>query len=536
MRHLVVCCDGTWNSAEQSDAGVPTPTNVRIFHNALAPTDRHGHPQVSRYFSGVGADGSLVTRALDGGTGRGLSHNIMNAYLWLAATFRTDDRITVIGFSRGAYTARSLVGMLCCCGLLAFHGDEESGERWEAVRRVFTRGYVPADPDRIRDETFHPGFGPGWGAGTGQGERIEFVGVWDTVGALGIPDAAGVLEVFDGDDRHEFHQTQLGDEVGVARHAMALDERRGPFVPTLWTDEAQQPLPNCDRVRQLWFPGVHSDVGGGYRETGLSDGALSWMIGEAESTVGLRFRPALAALRPDPLCVLHDSGRGLWERLTSSPRAVPPVDRDPAVHPSARRRAQVSPIRQDPYRPTTVLEVRQSCEVEVLARSPWFETGLYLEPGLYHFCAEGEWIDADVAAGPDGVHHRPWSAAGLAYAAAELWGEAETTFRRWRHRPGAEFIGTKRCEDARWMELIGVVANGAARRPSPGTVDTPAGDPPTTVGATVGSPDGHQYIRIGRAADAVRVHAPGYLYAFANDAWGMYGNNRGSVRLTVRRD
>jgi hypothetical protein len=141
----------------------------------------------------------------------------------------------------------------------------------------------------------------------------------------------------------------------VARHAMALDERRGPFVRTLWTDEAQRTLPNCDRVSQMWFPGVRSDVGGGYRETGLSDGALAWMIGEASSTVGLRFRPALAALRPDPLGVLHDSGSGLWERLTSSPRAVPPVDRDPAVHRSARRRAQVSSIRQDPYRPTTVL-------------------------------------------------------------------------------------------------------------------------------------------------------------------------------------
>ena len=318
--------------------------------------------------------------------------------------------------------------------------------------------------------------------------------------------------MFGDDDRHEFHQTELGDEVGVARHAIALDERRGPFVPTLWTDKARQPLPNDDRVRQLWFPGVHSDVGGGYPETGLSDGALCWMIGEAESTVGLRFRPALDAVRPNPVDVLHDSGTGLWERLTSSPRAVPPVDRDPAVHWSARRRAQVSPVRQDPYRPTTVLAARESHRIEVLARSPWFETGLYLEPGLYDFTAEGEWIDADVAAGPEGVVHRPWSAAGLAYAAAELWGEAETTFRRWRHRPGAEFLGTKRCEDARWMELIGVVANGAGE-----------------------SSDGHQYIRIGRAAEAVRVNAPGYLYAFANDAWGMYGNNRGSMLLTVSR-
>jgi hypothetical protein len=283
---------------------------------------------------------------------------------------------------------------------------------------------------------------------------------------------------------------------------------------------------------------VHSDVGGGYRETGLSDGALSWMIGEAGSTVGLRFRPALAALRPDPLGVLHDSAGGLWERLTSSPRAVPPVDRDPAVHRSARRRAQVSPIRQDPYRPTTVLEMRGSCQVEVLARSPWFETGLYLEPGLYHLTAEGEWIDADVPAGPEGVEHRPWSAAGLAYAAADFWGEAETRFRRWRHRPGVDFIGTKRCEDARWMELIGVVANGAGRRSVVTTTDATADtaiDGPEDGGATIDSPDGHQYIRIGRAVESVQVHASGYLYAFANDAWGMYGNNRGSVLLTVCR-
>ena len=517
-RHLVICCDGTWNVARQSRYGVPTPTNVRLFYNALADADDEGRPQKKRYLSGVGADGSAISRVIDGGLGHGLTFNVMNAYLWLASMFCPGDRIAALGFSRGAYTARLLVGMLGRCGLLRFPkgaGWDAPGARWEAVKRVFEEGYAKNRPASQWGQglRFHDGLAPDEHAAPGS--RIEFVGVWDTVGALGVPNSLGFANLLDDDKVRQFYDTHLGDEVGVARHALALDEFREAFVPTLWTDpDTGKVLPNDDRVQQVWFPGAHSDVGGGYPQTGLSDGALRWMIDQAQNTVHLGFRSAaLAQLRPCPTDVLHNSCTGLYERMNSAPRAVPRIPTDRAVHHSANERREASPIRQDPYRPTVSLQPGHSHEVEVLAREPWFPTGLWLEPGIYTFHATGEWIDRDVPAGPEGIVQRPWRA-NVVYRAGEIWGHAESW---WRHHknPQAEFLGTKRWEDANWMALIGVVANGAGANDERGA-------------------DGHQYIVIGSGATA-KVAVGGYLYAFANDAWGMYGNNRGSVLLTIER-
>lgn len=103
--------------------------------------------------------------------------------------------------------------------------------------------------------------------------RIRFLGVWDTVGSLGIPDSLGVLNLFDVDDRHRFYDTRLNSFVDHARHAVALDETRGPFTPTLWTGEEPESGDNRS-VQQVWFPGDHCDVGGGHLQTGLSDAAL----------------------------------------------------------------------------------------------------------------------------------------------------------------------------------------------------------------------------------------------------------------------
>ena len=105
---------------------------------------------------------------------------------------------------------------------------------------------------------------------------MHFIGVWDTVGALGIPDHLGVLNLLEEPNKYKFHDTQLNPLVKHARHAIAVDEMRQSFEPTLWTRTEGRD------VKQVWFPGAHSDVGGGYRETGLSDGALAWMVAEAE--------------------------------------------------------------------------------------------------------------------------------------------------------------------------------------------------------------------------------------------------------------
>lgn len=543
-RRLIICCDGTWNRAGDSHDGVPTPTNVRIFHNALARGAESDPEQVPRYFSGVGADGHVWTRLTDGSTGHGLSANIRSAYLWLATTYQPGDRLSFVGFSRGAFTVRSLVGMIERCGLLDFSQDPEAwvdpAARAAAVEETFRRGYVPSreeargwqdtrddagDPALRFREELRPGLR------RDPGSVIEFVGVWDTVGALGVPDFVAVADLFNDPRRFAFHDLDLAADVGCARHAMALDERRGAFVPTLWTrrraDGQRVPLTHADdeRVKQLWFPGVHSDVGGGYPEHGLSDGALTWMISEAQ-TVGLAFRDgALEQLAPDPAGVLHDSCTGLYDHLASTPRAVPRVTDDGAdttVHVSARERVRRQPVRQDPYRVTEVIPAGEHRRCEVRARVAWSETGFFVEPGTYSFTAEGDWSDRGIPGGPAGLRQPPGREHPL-HRLADLGGRLESRWHRVRGSDAAQFTGTKRWENLDWLELVGMVAHGAATELVPTSEDTWPG------------PDGHQYIRIGAGVQDIAVPRAGYLYAFANDAWGAYDNNRGSVRLTVQR-
>ena len=515
MKHLIVCCDGTWNRADQSEGGVPTPTNVRIFHNLLAERAGDGHRQLVRYFSGVGADGGELSRLFDGGTGHGLSRNIMNAYLWLAENFGAGDLVSAVGFSRGAYTVRSLIGMLTTCGLIRVDGERNP---WQRVQQVFGQGYVRRRPaaEWAAELDFHPGMRAPAGADERAelGRRVEFLGVWDTVGSLGIPDGLGLLSVFDDRAAHAFHDTRLNPGIRCARHALALDERRGPFAPTLWTDPAGHPLRD-ERVTQLWFPGCHSDVGGGYRETGLSDGALQWMIGEAGARTALRFTPQAGTIRGDALDVLHDSCVGVYADIAPEPRSTPRVRAGSGrVHPSAVARMRDSPCRQDPYRPSVELAVGATHgPFPVPAHLRWCETGLYLRPGRYQLTATGRWMDKDEVTGPDGAPD-PSFVGRVAYGIGDVFGGVEHVLRTVGHHPNAQLRLSKRVDDAPWMRLVVVVANGG--------FDARGEQLP------------HQVESVG-AAGTVEVEREGYLYAFANDAWSMYSNNRGSVAVTVRR-
>jgi len=182
------------------------------------------------------------------------------------------------------------------------------------------------------------------------------MGVWDTVGALGIPDDLALLNLLDQPANWRFHDTTLGSNVKIARHAVALDEIRSSFTPTLWTSHS-----DSTDMKQVWFPGVHSDVGGGYAETGLSDGALQWMVEEAKKA-GLAFNSALIRqINPDPLAVLHDSLKGIFEVHRSRPRNTPSITSSAGVlHDSARKRHKSPPISQGPYRTTTQLAVGQN--------------------------------------------------------------------------------------------------------------------------------------------------------------------------------
>lgn len=508
MRNLVVCCDGTWNTPDQKEAGVPIPTNVARLYNAVAAQDAAGEAQLSYYHSGVGTEGNWLDRVAGGSVGAGMGKNIQSAYKWLGVNYRPGDRIFLFGFSRGAYTVRSLAGMILHCGLLDLAADGLSDdELWARVETAYASGY------RGREE--RAGWAGDWAFhddSAGTAVSIYFIGVWDTVGALGVPDDLALLNMIDDPARYAFHDTRLNDRVLNARHAVALDEMRGSFIPTLWTDIEQRP-----NAKQVWFPGVHSDVGGGYAETGLSNIALGWMMDEA-AKLGLAFGGGMREqVVGDPQGVIHDSCTGIFKGLRTQPRSVPPIRAgEGTLHPVVLERQESPPITQAPYRPTICLKTDETREISVYAGPHWNDTGIYLEGGArYRFAASGQWIDRSIRCGPGGTNDGKFQVGELVQMAGSLLGQMEKLFKWAADNHSADFTGTKREEDYPWFALIGAVANGG----NPGTDGTPAP---------------HQIFLIGDGCE-FSVETGGYLYCFANDSWHLYGNNRGSVNLRVLR-
>jgi uncharacterized protein (DUF2235 family) len=267
MKRLVVFADGTWNEPEQKDRGKAAPTNVVKLATAVLPADAMGTAQVAYYQEGVGSDGSLWDRLSGGAFGTGISRNIQEIYRFLCINYAPGDEVWMFGFSRGAYTARSLAGLIRNCGVLR----REHLGRIGAAYDLYRDRTDDSAPGSERARAFRAAWSwPDFG--------VHFIGVWDTVGALGIP----VTPLrFWTKSLYEFHDVKLSSTVRHAYHALAIDERRKPFAPATW--QRQSGAPASQVMEQAWFPGVHCNVGGGYADAGLSDGALHWMWDRAAS-------------------------------------------------------------------------------------------------------------------------------------------------------------------------------------------------------------------------------------------------------------
>jgi uncharacterized protein (DUF2235 family) len=287
---LVLCFDGTWNKPDVERApDEQVETNVRRFHEAALAEAPDGVRQVKWYSAGVGT--RWDERLRGGAFGHGIDEIIRNGYEFLVTNHVEGDEIFVLGFSRGAYAARSLVGMLRKAALV--RDLDFVPAAYELYRR---RDAKPDSPDAIQ-----------FRAANARPVGVKFLGVWDTVGALGIPASAFDFLPFlenHNKEKYQFHDTGLSGIVGDAYHAVAIDEHREEFQPTLWTP----PFRAGQTVEQRWFVGAHCDVGGGYRERELSDLGLAWMMDKAAGC-GLALSPAR---RPQPKPeaargMLHDS-------------------------------------------------------------------------------------------------------------------------------------------------------------------------------------------------------------------------------------
>ncbi|WP_326954153.1 DUF2235 domain-containing protein [Amycolatopsis sp. NBC_01286] len=304
MKRLVICCDGTWNTPDQTSGGTPSPTNVTKLALAVAG-EFDGVPQRLYYHRGVGSYGRARLRG--GAFGVGVAHDVLRAYRFVVENYEPDDEIFLFGFSRGAYTARSVAGLIRNAGVLKPAAVERIDDAYALYR---ARSIKPRD---IESELFRRSY-------SHEDTRIRFIGVWDTVGALGIPTIGPKFLMDRINRRFAFHDTELSSRVDVAMHAVAIDERRKAFRPALWTrhDDAGDQV-----VEQVWFSGVHSDVGGGYPDSSLADVALRWLAGRAaEHGLGLRngaFTTEagwgvenLPAVHANPLGEIHESRTGIY--------------------------------------------------------------------------------------------------------------------------------------------------------------------------------------------------------------------------------
>ena len=336
-KNIIFCADGTWNNAGDELDDSAAPSNVFKLFNHLAGkhVSKIVHSeitgrvteyeksliidtevlQVSKYINGVGSSRIKLLEILGGAFGFGLIERIARGYTFISRNYVQGDRIYIVGFSRGAYTARALAGLIANKGLLAkkFNQGEDASydmamqawfnyrngikqsnyqNRLQNMLTAFTNLKNFFLQNKIKESDFIKDI------------KIEAVAVWDTVGALGIPDfefADNRAQIRDG---FAFADNVLNAKVLRGFHAVAIDEMRLLFTPTLWEKR--------DGIQQYLFAGAHADVGGGYKEAGLSDCALKWMIEVlADADVGVKFMDTALAIKCDVSAIAHKE----WQNL-----------------------------------------------------------------------------------------------------------------------------------------------------------------------------------------------------------------------------
>lgn len=327
-KRIIVCCDGTWNTPKQA-----YPTNVFKISQAIRRDPPGDMPQLVQYHEGVGTL-SLLDKVKGGAFGSSLWLHVIEAYRQIVQAYVPGDELYFFGFSRGAFTVRSTVGMMRKCGILRPDRTDLITSAYDLYRnghvlpksdgaKQFRRENSVAMPKEafvVEDEDAYV-------------PRVKFMGVWDTVGALGVPHpwvlgwGLGMLAAIPArlvNWKHQFHDVSLSRTVENAYQALAIDEKRRSFHPTLWE---QHPDARSQTLEQMWFSGVHSDVGGGNASKAQSDRSLAWIALKAHEC-GLAFNPDFMSEfiekpdTPGEVGPIGESRNGLWKLLPGFRRPI----------------------------------------------------------------------------------------------------------------------------------------------------------------------------------------------------------------------
>lgn len=373
-KNIILLSDGTGNGAAKRHK-----TNVWRLYDAL---DLHREDQVAFYDDGVGAQEFLPFKLLGGAFGWGLKKNIRELYKFLCHNYKPGDNIYLFGFSRGAFTVRVLAGMIAYCGVYKEFDDESeldqaTRDNYNAFRSHFKKGMLT--------QWLRTYFGKTESVPTEHHPNIAFIGVWDTVDAYGLPiDELATLW-----DKYiypmYFPDYTLSPIVEKACHALSVDDERKTFHPLLWDESGEA---DAERIEQVWFPGVHSDVGGGYPRYSLALVPLNWIITKAEAQSPAVDSPGIHLIEQRRAEIMrhsdwhgqqHDSRAlaGVYYRY--SPRDIEKLCNDkkngiliekPKIHRSVLERISRNVV---PYGPVSLPEKYEVVATSATERVPEYE-------------------------------------------------------------------------------------------------------------------------------------------------------------------
>jgi uncharacterized protein (DUF2235 family) len=563
---IIICCDGTSNDRAQMEEGRPAATNVFRLFDALTEDSLFGTVQITWYDEGVGTGTSGVSKKtnlltkffskvvsilpdfvpdlgqkfiglLEMGTGIWIEENIAQGYREIVRNYESGDQIFIFGFSRGAYTARCIAGVIDRCGLLKSENLRFADDAITLYRRRKPGGEGPL----LNPALVHPK----------AAVQVEVLGLWETVASLGLPLWGWWFRI----GAFWRNQNLNSDPAKICNHvyhALSMDEQRSQFFPTMttsrWAAEGQV-------IRQVWFRGVHADIGGGYGNRGLGDLSLEWMLQIAHHH-GLKLRgdyPGFTLVQGLPVCIgaaplgkLHDEIKskpgwivfGAWPRWAPVPRPEwsdrkqkQMVRKYGAPHDGVYRRAQQAfdlwRQREAAQRGVVdnllardgliFLNFRNPIGVRVAGVTVWNRTGVVFEFGAIYKITyvDGKWQDKEMPeCGP--VGQRPQ---GLDLIRRMLW------FR-------------KRLIGANWLELIGHIAHprpwpvaefGLRRLLRLFFLHEPRSLTRSLIrlGCHLDAPD--------KSVTVVSLAHNGVFHAFGNDTWATYPNNSGSILLQIER-
>jgi uncharacterized protein (DUF2235 family) len=312
MKNIVICSDGTNNKLAGDLTNVARLSQVAV----------NDARQAVFYDPGVGTMASPKEKTWLGkrwsllsglAFGAGLDENVFDAYRFLMGTYEVGDKVFLFGFSRGAFTARVVAGLLHGVGLLDKDKEDMLPEVWSHYREIRILPDDASEAER-QEAAKHAEKTAALRQNCNRPCRVAFLGPWDTVGSVGMYNW-----------NQSFPFTFENSSVDVVRHAVSLDERRAGFRSNVFKADATFLVNKKPRVMNVWFPGVHSDIGGGYpfAESGLAMLAFQWMLREAKQAGFLvddvKIAALLAGCRPDATAMIHESLKGAWRAMEYLP-------------------------------------------------------------------------------------------------------------------------------------------------------------------------------------------------------------------------